>query len=236
MADFADQEILVHRFLDQDLSAEERLAFIVRLGRDERLRERIVELERLALDAGRLPRPDVPPGFVRGVMERLEPPPPAWRRLADALLAPRSLRWNFAGAAAVAAAAILAVWIGASAARNSPAAPTGPVSAAGGPAAPLQASPVLVRLIVVQPGAMSVHVAGDFNGWSPSSTPLERTPGGDAWTVMLPLAPGRYEYQFVVDGNRWLADPFAAEDSDDGFGSRNAVLDVRAPMVAARVS
>ena len=32
---------------------------------------------------------------------------------------------------------------------------------------------------------------------------------------------------FVVDGTQWIADPFAAEQQDDGFGSRNAVLDVR---------
>jgi len=32
-----------------------------------------------------------------------------------------------------------------------------------------------------------------------------------------------------VDGERWIADPFAAEQSDDGFGSHNAVLDVRPP-------
>ena len=35
---------------------------------------------------------------------------------------------------------------------------------------------------------------------------------------------------FVVDGQQWIADPFAAEQSDDGFGSRNAVLDVRPPV------
>jgi hypothetical protein len=45
---------------------------------------------------------------------------------------------------------------------------------------------------------------------------------------MLPLQPGRYEYKFVVDGEG-IADPFAAEHNDDGFGSSNAVLEVRPP-------
>jgi 1,4-alpha-glucan branching enzyme len=71
-----------------------------------------------------------------------------------------------------------------------------------------------------------VSVAGDFNGWNPSQTPLEPSAGG-AWTVTLPLEPGRYEYMFVVDGQNWIADPFAAERTADGFGSENAVLDVR---------
>ena len=80
-------------------------------------------------------------------------------------------------------------------------------------------STVLVRLVVLQPGAQTVQVAGDFNGWNPARTPLERISGG-AWTVTLPLKPGRYEYMFVVDGQHWIADPFAAEQNDDGFGSR----------------
>jgi hypothetical protein len=47
--------------------------------------------------------------------------------------------------------------------------------------------------------------------------------------VTIPLEPGRYEYQFVVDGREWIGDPFASEQNADGFGSRNAVLDVRPP-------
>jgi hypothetical protein len=31
---------------------------------------------------------------------------------------------------------------------------------------------------------------------------------------------------FVVDGTHWIADPLATEEIGDGFGSRNAVLDV----------
>ena len=48
-----------------------------------------------------------------------------------------------------------------------------------------------------------------------------------AWSVTIPLKPGRYAYMFVVDGRQWVADPFASEQKDDGFGSRNAVVDVR---------
>jgi hypothetical protein len=38
---------------------------------------------------------------------------------------------------------------------------------------------------------------------------------------------------FVVNGEQWVADPFAVEQIDDGFGSRNAVLDVRPPAEAS---
>ena len=105
-----------------------------------------------------------------------------------------------------------------------------PVPVAGGQAqtasrAPGQEAKVFVRLVLLQPGARSVSVAGDFNGWNPGQTQLERSEGG-MWTATIPLKPGRYQYMFVIDGKQWLADPLAGEASGDGFGSQNAVLDV----------
>lgn len=227
--DMADSEQLVQRFVDQELSAEERVRFVARLGRDEGLRQRAIELEQLVLDVGRLPRPAVPDGFVARVMERTTPALSIWRKLADTLWAPRDLQWNLASA--VASLALLGIIFGRLAfppapAASAPGAATGPASAAA--AAP---SPVLVRLVVLQPGARMVQVAGDFNGWNPARTSLEQISSG-AWAVTIPLEPGRYEYMFVVDGQQWIADPFAAEQSEDGFGSRNAVLEVRPPLGA----
>lgn len=219
-------EELVQRFLDHELSGEERIRFIARLGRDEALRQRVIDLEQLVLDAGRLPRPVVPDGFVARVIERTASRPPLRRRLADALWAPRALHWNLASAAAVAWLVLLvagAVVAGGPFGQPTPAPRTADAPPSGMPAAP---PTVLVRLVVLQPGARTVQVAGDFNGWSPERTPLEPLAGG-AWTVTIPLRPGRYEYMFVVDEQQWIADPFAAEQNDDGFGSRNAVLDVR---------
>jgi hypothetical protein len=31
---------------------------------------------------------------------------------------------------------------------------------------------------------------------------------------------------FVVDGKQWVTDPLAADENFDGFGAKNAVLDV----------
>ena len=230
-------EELVQRFVDQELSAGERIQFVVALGRDQALRERVLALEQLVLDAAKLPRPVVPEGFAARVLERTTSPvvsaapvgsgfsrTSTWRRLIDALWAPRALQWNLAGAAAVACVTLLAVGaVVATGWRQPITSVAGAPPAASGPA---QSPVVLVRLVVVQPDARVVQAAGDFNGWNPSRTPLEQTADG-AWTVTLPLEPGRYEYQFVVDGDRWIGDPFAVEKSNDGFGSRNAVLDVR---------
>jgi hypothetical protein len=47
------------------------------------------------------------------------------------------------------------------------------------------------------------------------------------WTVDLTLAPGAYEYLFVVDGC-WRPDPNATETTPNPFGEHNAVLRVNA--------
>jgi anti-sigma factor RsiW len=229
--DMTGPELLVQRFVDQELSAGERVTLLVRLGHDEALRHRLIELEELLLDVDRLPRPTVPDGFVARVMERTaSPATPVWTRLIEALWAPRALQWNLASAMAVACVALLLVSVlvlrGPSPRLASPPPDTVAVSTPGTPA-----TPVLVRLVVVQPGARTVQAAGDFNGWNPARTPLEQVSSG-AWTVTIPLEPGRYEYMFVIDGQQWIADPFAVEHNDDGFGARNAVLEVR-PLAGA---
>ena len=80
------------------------------------------------------------------------------------------------------------------------------------------------------PNADRVCVVGDFNGWQGAA--LERS--GDAasgvWSVSLPLAAGRYEYAFVVDGNRWIADP-ALPRMHDEFGGEHSVLRLGADRV-----
>jgi len=231
--DMTDSEQLVQRFLDQDLSAEERVRFISRLGRDEALRRRTIDLEQLLLDVTKLPRPAVPDGFVAGVMAQTASPQPApaaqqdwWRRLGRTLWAPRDLRWNLASAA-FACLVLLVLGAVVVSRGTSPSGQPPTASVATAPTGAPGTSPtILVRLVVLQPSAKTVQVAGDFNGWNPATTSLERISDG-AWAVTIPLKAGRYEYMFVVDGKQWIADPFAAEQSDDGFGSHNAVLDVR---------
>jgi hypothetical protein len=83
----------------------------------------------------------------------------------------------------------------------------------------------LVRFVVAVPGAQTVSLAGDFNGWSRTLTPLADEDGSGQWSVTLPLMPGRHEYAFVVDGERWMADPYAAAARDE-FGQVSSILRV----------
>jgi hypothetical protein len=75
------------------------------------------------------------------------------------------------------------------------------------------------------PGAKSVALVGDFNGWDTTATPMKQV-SNDTWTVTLPLKRGRHEYQVVVDG-LWMYDPSAAQVVQSEFGGNNSVVVVR---------
>ncbi len=83
-----------------------------------------------------------------------------------------------------------------------------------------------VSLEFVKPGASRVCVAGSFNHWKPELTPLVPKPDG-RWVGELSVAPGRYEYLFVVDG-QWILDPKAKETVQNPYGGKNAVLMISA--------
>jgi hypothetical protein len=84
----------------------------------------------------------------------------------------------------------------------------------------------VVQFVFIAPAAASVSVAGDFNDWSTSATPMRRVSEGGAWSVTIPLRPGRYVYCFVVNGRQWVADPLAPPSLQDDYGLPNSVITV----------
>jgi hypothetical protein len=73
--------------------------------------------------------------------------------------------------------------------------------------------------------ATTVHLAGEFNGWDSGATAMADEDGDGVWTVTLELAPGRYEYKFVVDpGASWEPDAGNPERVGDNHGGENSVL------------
>lgn len=73
--------------------------------------------------------------------------------------------------------------------------------------------------------ADSVCLAGSFNDWNPHVSPLRNVRAG-GWALRLLLAPGRYEYRFLVDG-QWRMDPRARQQVTDFCGGVNSVLTVQ---------
>lgn len=75
------------------------------------------------------------------------------------------------------------------------------------------------------PDARVVALAGTFNNWNQSQMLFARE--GDAWVCRIDLAPGKYTYKFVIDGN-WILDPANHQTEDDERGFTNSLLVVKA--------
>jgi 1,4-alpha-glucan branching enzyme len=73
------------------------------------------------------------------------------------------------------------------------------------------------------PTAKSVFMAGTFNDWNPTATPLRHC-GNGRWMLDIELKPGRYEYRFVVD-DLWADDPSIPGPKP---GNHNSILIVTA--------
>lgn len=222
-----EQDVLIQRFLDHELNPDERVTFLQAVDANPVLRRRWLNLELVIAEAGQLPRIVPSAKFIGRLKAQLAPQPPGlWARLRTAVTASHTLEWNLAGAMTAACLALVAV-VGV--AKLMPERivemPMTVPQAQTASFAPTPEPKIFVRLVLVRPDAQSVSVAGDFNGWNPAQTNLQRSDDG-IWTVTLPLKPGRYEYMFIIDGKQWIADPLATEETVDGFGSRNAVLDV----------
>lgn len=71
-------------------------------------------------------------------------------------------------------------------------------------------------------GAREVLLTGDFTNWTSSALRLNPTPDG-AWTALLQLAPGEYQYRLLVDG-QWRDHPEAQRRVPNPFGTENCVL------------
>jgi Glycogen recognition site of AMP-activated protein kinase len=78
---------------------------------------------------------------------------------------------------------------------------------------------VYVQFRLQTSDATEVRLAGSFTQWQPRYQLHENAPG--LWTVTLPLAPGVHDYAFIVNGQRWVTDPYAPA-IQDGFGGSNS--------------
>ena len=75
------------------------------------------------------------------------------------------------------------------------------------------------------PDAETVILMGDFNHWSPRKHPMKRDKNG-AWKKTIMLAPGNYEYKFLVDG-QWQTDPHNDQTYPNCFGTFNNIFNLR---------
>ncbi len=79
-----------------------------------------------------------------------------------------------------------------------------------------------VEFTITAPDAHIVRLAGEFNNWSPTATPMHKRPNG-TWAATAQLAAGHYQYKFIVDG-KWIPDPENPTQQDDTYGGKNSVV------------
>jgi hypothetical protein len=184
--------------------------------------------------AARLRAPEhVHPSFDKRLMERVRAEGsalypqraarPWWRTEREFRIAPLT---GFALAAGIAGIiAVSGIAIGSHISRVAPA--TANAGATAG-----RDTVQVVRFVFVDPGATRVELVGDFNEWAKGTTQLSHSGAPGVWTVSVPLSPGRHEYAFIINGSRWVADPFAPKSSDD-FGTESSVIRVGTPANSA---
>jgi len=69
-----------------------------------------------------------------------------------------------------------------------------------------------------------VFVAGSFNNWSTSNTPMKEVRPG-TWEATLKLPPGEYQFRYFSNG-QWFTDYAAGGIVPNGCGGFNSVLTV----------
>lgn len=71
------------------------------------------------------------------------------------------------------------------------------------------------------PDAHQVYLSGEFNDWDGLANPMKKDKKG-IWKTTVSLAPGRYQYRFLIDG-RWENDPACSDFVSNDFGTTNCV-------------
>lgn len=72
----------------------------------------------------------------------------------------------------------------------------------------------------------AVYLAGEFNAWDPTAKKMAWKARSGCYTATVKLAPGRYEYKFVIDGT-WCADPENLVSVRNDQGTWNSVVEVK---------
>ena len=72
----------------------------------------------------------------------------------------------------------------------------------------------------------AVYLAGVFNEWSLTAKKMAYKARSGVYAATVKLAPGTYEYKFVIDGT-WCADPENANSVPNDQGTFNSVIVVK---------
>jgi chromosome partitioning protein len=75
------------------------------------------------------------------------------------------------------------------------------------------------------PKANRVKIVGTFNNWKPSEESLMERKKDGTWSKLIYLAPGTYQYRFLID-DVWVEDQNNFYQVDNAFGGKNSVVEI----------
>jgi len=93
------------------------------------------------------------------------------------------------------------------------------------PAAKSSTEKSVLFTVRAEPGKQ-VFLAGCFNKWSMTDKPMLDKKNEGVYSCSVKLAPGTYQYKFVIDGT-WCADPENADFVQNEHGTFNSVIVVK---------
>lgn len=233
-----DLDKLVREFIDGDLTDEQEVEALYRMAADPEARKllRFDRHLRESLVADRASQP--PAGFAARTMaaikadvqqeETVASHRPNWlQRIRDVLTTPRAVTLRPAYALALAAIVIVSVSLFRYQTASGPVATkTVPATSSNQVVQPVAEVTEIVgaRFVYIDDNASSVAVAGDFSRWQPVPLQPQEVDGQRIWSAVIPLSKGEHQYMFVINGTKWVTDPLAPIQREDGFGHRNAVI------------
>ena len=91
---------------------------------------------------------------------------------------------------------------------------------------PVKTSEKAVVFTVRADPGKAVYLAGTFNNWDPAAKKMSDKKEAGVYTVSVKLAPGTYQYKFVIDGT-WCADPENLDFVQNDHGTLNSVVTVK---------
>lgn len=235
-------DILVRRFLDDDLSADEVQAALHRIADDPEARDLLRFEVQMTQDLSATRSAQPPQDFAETTMASLPPDaaPSAIEQMRTwwtLVTRPVALTVRPVSATLVTLLAgmvlmTLILWNGDTAPPGASSTDPVPSASSERSASVRTASSVprdetaWIRFTYTNSEADSVAVAGDFSQWEPIPLSPRNVNGKVVWTGLVPVTRGEHEYQFVINGEQWVADPLAPMKRSDGFGAENAVLEL----------
>ncbi|NGP76089.1 hypothetical protein G3570_05570 [Balneolaceae bacterium YR4-1] len=228
------KEEILRKYLDGDLSADEEQQALHMIADDEDMRS-LLRFEQL-LNGTDFSSYEVPEGFSDSVMQAIDTAEETvhetqpgfaaqFMNWIGSLFEPREIQMR--PAFAMAMVLLIAVLVGLPYVSEQSADNQIVTNNIDGPVVEQvsdSGEQVWTRFVYIDKDAESVSIAGDFSDWNPIELTKQNLNGQQVWTGLIPMDRGEHRYMFIKNGEKWVTDPLAPVQQDDGFGNKNAVI------------